>query len=202
MLKVWRGKVLAVFGVFLRKYYQFVRMIVKNRVNLIRMIFLKIFNPKVYGIETDLRDVITTIFSNLASEDPYTKGCSISKKYLIEYGFSHILVDHVFKEILETADINFDQFKDFIEEVLTVFDFGGSRFKDNEVKVKDNEVKVKDNEVKDKGKSRELHKYLNETFKIKKIERKVLDNPERIIIVSHYICIHDTCKWVKENTYR
>lgn len=88
------------------------------------------FQKNVGNITFDFREVIATIFSNMASEDPYTKNCSISKKYFIEYGFSKILVDYVFENLFNNKEkLTFDQFENFVREILNQINIGSRRRK-------------------------------------------------------------------------
>lgn len=86
------------------------------------------FQKNIDNITVDFRVVIATIFANMASEDPYTEDCNISRQYLIDYGFSKLLVNYVFENLFgNKEDIVFEEFELFIRDILNQINFENNR---------------------------------------------------------------------------
>ena len=87
-----------------------------------KTIINEIYEFNIDNLDFDLTELIITIFNNLSNEDPYSDRCSISRKHLIDYGFSKLIVDYTFKEIFnDTQELEFERFNKFIKSLLNTF---------------------------------------------------------------------------------
>ena len=107
------------------------------------------YNITMKGLDFDLGELITTVYSNISNEDPYSEGCSISRKHLIDYGFSKLIVDYTFKEIFnDTQELDFVRFDKFIRLLLSSFNqkrYQGVEGIDNQIDIDKLENKMRGN---------------------------------------------------------
>ena len=83
---------------------------------------------------------------NLSNEDPYSDRCSISRKHLIDYGFSKLIVDYTFKEIFnDTQELEFERFNKFIKSLLNTFRRRNIEGMNNDIDIDKLENKMKGN---------------------------------------------------------
>ena len=111
-----------------------------------KTIINEIYEFNIDNLDFDLTELIITIFNNLSNEDPYSDRCSISRKHLIDYGFSKLIVDYTFKEIFnDTQELEFERFNKFIKSLLNTFRRRNIEGMNNDIDIDKLENKMKGN---------------------------------------------------------
>ena len=155
MLKVWkRVEIMKVdfsffsnfFGGMLNLFFDDEGEDENEKCKLNKTIINEIYEFNIDSLDFDLTELIITIFNSLSNEDPYSDRCSISRKHLIDYGFSKLIVDYTFKEIFnDTQELEFERFNKFIRSLLNTFRRRNIEGMNNDIDIDKLENKMKGN---------------------------------------------------------